>query len=587
MERKDRNFMNQGMYYKLLAALLAFAIAISFSCTQVSAADPYSTMIALKSAYPEGMEFTDEKNSYDGKGRILNNGHMIGYKGTGCQAFALILSDAIYGDMPYLVHKDFSKLKVGDALRLQDDNHTVVILEINGDELTVAEGNYNNSVHWGRKLKRSDSVQDGWSYIITRGQEDVQKIKFNLEDTVFPYTGKPWTPDVDSLGLIEGKDFIVSYDNNVAVGTATATITGKGNYTGHKVLEFKIAEDAPSGKIIYKELYYNGSPQSLLSVVGLDNYDMLYALTPDDKEPSESAFNSSIPTGTDAGQYHVWYKGKYVEGNHVTEIELGHGTSTILEKPIDSSQISLSQQSYVYDGKEKKPSVIVRDGDKIIPESEYTVAYKNNTNAGSATVMVHDNEGGNYDVNGARTFNITAPVKKKPKAKGTKITDSKTKGQYLVTSKASASKPTVSYIGSTSPRQKTWTVPAQINADGVNYIVNEIGSKAIKNKWVRQVNIGKNVVRMDNEAIYNCSNLTELTLPANTYILDEKFVSKCSKLGKFKIKTRKLTKKSVKDNAFSGLKMKTTVKVPKVKVNTYTPLLRDKGLNKKIKINGY
>lgn len=40
--------------------------------------------------------------------------------------------------------------------------------------------------------------------------------------------------------LIEGTDYTVSYSNNINAGTATVTITGKGSYSGEKILTFTI-----------------------------------------------------------------------------------------------------------------------------------------------------------------------------------------------------------------------------------------------------------------------------------------------------------------------------------------------------------
>ena len=49
--------------------------------------------------------------------------------------------------------------------------------------------------------------------------------------------------------LVNGTDYTVKYSNNVNVGTATVTVTGKGNYTGSKSTNFKI-NAAPVGKSI-------------------------------------------------------------------------------------------------------------------------------------------------------------------------------------------------------------------------------------------------------------------------------------------------------------------------------------------------
>lgn len=83
------------------------------------------------------------------------------------------------------------------------------------------------------------------------------------------------------------------------------------------------------------------------------------------------------------------------------------GTLAVTTKTVSSPTITLSETSYVYDGQAKEPAVSsVKVGDTVIPASEYTVAYENNTNAGTATVKIVDKDGGNYTVSGSTTFEI-------------------------------------------------------------------------------------------------------------------------------------------------------------------------------------
>ena len=71
---------------------------------------------------------------------------------------------------------------------------------------------------------------------------DVKKATITVADQ--NYTGKALkpAPTVKHGGktLKAGTDYTVSYKNNVNVGTATVTITGKGNYTGSKSANFQI-----------------------------------------------------------------------------------------------------------------------------------------------------------------------------------------------------------------------------------------------------------------------------------------------------------------------------------------------------------
>lgn len=82
-------------------------------------------------------------------------------------------------------------------------------------------------------------------------------IDFTLDETFYDisvpscaYTGEPVTPAVTVTGqresrtLVEGEDYTVAYTNNTEIGTATATITGMGYYTGSISVDFKILDGA-------------------------------------------------------------------------------------------------------------------------------------------------------------------------------------------------------------------------------------------------------------------------------------------------------------------------------------------------------
>lgn len=105
-------------------------------------------LYGLKAQYPEGRSWTNANSYYC---RALNT---MGY---GCAAYAFICSDAVFGSLPVTArHSDFSRVRVGDILRVNNDSHSVVVLEVRPDSVVVTEGNYNSSIHWGRVLTRQN-----------------------------------------------------------------------------------------------------------------------------------------------------------------------------------------------------------------------------------------------------------------------------------------------------------------------------------------------------------------------------------------------------------------------------------------------
>ena len=122
----------------------------------------YKAMLAMKSQYPEGKHFNN--NDYylwQAKGVYYE------YVGAGCVAFAFILSDAAFGYLPYREYTDVNAIRVGDILRVDNDSHSVIVLKVTSKNVTVAEGNYNSSVHWNRTITKS-KLKKTMNYAFTR-----------------------------------------------------------------------------------------------------------------------------------------------------------------------------------------------------------------------------------------------------------------------------------------------------------------------------------------------------------------------------------------------------------------------------------
>lgn len=135
-------------------------IGLSAADTASAAASQvYDTIMAQKAVFPEGMRWTND-NYYGWKGGTYTGGF-------GCAGFAFAVSDAAFGDTLAQIHRDYSNIRVGDILRVDNDTHSVIVLEVRENSVIVAEGNFNSSIHWGREIPKSQLI-DPFSYIMTR-----------------------------------------------------------------------------------------------------------------------------------------------------------------------------------------------------------------------------------------------------------------------------------------------------------------------------------------------------------------------------------------------------------------------------------
>ena len=144
-------------------------------------------------------------------------------------------------------------------------------------------------------------------------------------------------------------------------------------------------------------LIYSGNAQALVNAGSTAHGKLLYSLSKD------GAYSETVPTGTDAGEYTVWYK-VAGDSNH-TDTQPASVTVTVAPKTVTAT-VTVSGGSLTYTGDPLKPDVIVKDGDTVISPDEYEVSYKDNVNAGTATVTIKNKAGGNYTVSGSATFEI-------------------------------------------------------------------------------------------------------------------------------------------------------------------------------------
>ena len=292
--------------------------------------------------------------------------------------------------------------------------------------------------------------QFGWGYPELTGlfyePYDLEDCDISLSQASYTYTGKAIEPGVsvtyNGRTMTEESAYTVIYDNNVAIGKATVTVTGKRRFAGSITLTFDILPvPIESCKISLSETSYI--------------YDGKV------KEPTVTVIygDETLIKDTD---YEVKYENNQAIGE-ATVIITGKGNYTgyilqtfdILPISIQSCTVSLSQTSYTYDGKAKEPGVVVKYNDNTLVEgTDYSIKYKDNIENGKASVIITGV--GDYSGSITKTFTIKPISMKSCKA-------SLSQTSYTYNAKAKKPAVTVTYSGKTLVKGADFTVSYENN----------------------------------------------------------------------------------------------------------------------------
>ncbi len=359
----------------------------------------------------------------DISGETINLSYFdIKYDGTVKIPIAVI--DGLKKDVDYTVsYKD--NIEVGTAI--------VIVQGI---------GNYKDSITKTFEILRADISE--------------KTVTLAYSDTKYDGTAK--TPEVTINGLKKDVDYTVTYKDNISTGIATVTIEGIGNYTGTVTKTFEISKADISGKTVtlsYSDTKYDGTAKSpevtivglkkgvdytvtydnnikagaaTVTVQGISNYEGIVTKTFEISKADISEKNISLaysdtkydgtaktPEVTIAGlkkdvDCTVVYKNNIKAGTATVTVQgIGNYTGTVTKTfeiskaDISEKTVSLAYSDTKYDGTAKTPEVTIAGLKKDV---DYTVSYKDNIKAGTATLTI---EGiGNYKGTVIKTFTIVA-----------------------------------------------------------------------------------------------------------------------------------------------------------------------------------
>ena len=257
------------------------------------------------------------------------------------------------------------------------------------------------------------NTEDQWTFTMERANVEisVKYIKI-IQDTWIQdipsttYTGSAKKPNVTvkdgDYTLVEGKDYTVTYSNNTNAGTATATVTGKGNYTGSVSKNFTINKAS-------RDVTFN--PYHFTRTFGDPDFTIV-PTTSGGGILSYSSNDISIATvNSSTGKVHIVGVGKVritarLSGSSNYRAASDWYEVTVVAKEVAATMIGeIAEQTYT--GSPLTPAVVVTDGDATLTEeTDYTVEYTNNTETGEATVTITGK--GNYTGTASTTFTIVA-----------------------------------------------------------------------------------------------------------------------------------------------------------------------------------
>ena len=362
--------------------------------------------------------YSDNVNAGTAKATVIFKGNYMGEKELtfkiAKKAVAIVWSDASY---TYNGGAQTPAASVKGAVDGEALTATLSYKVKDGDALASAPSDAGTYTATATGLASGDGKADAANYALpTSGlthdftiaprqltKDELDAIGLDVPESGYTYSGSAQKPAVTGVpaGLKEGADYEVTYEDNTAVGTAKATVTFKGNYTGEKTVEFEIARASVSdAEVAVDSLTYNGSQQAPTVTVTLGgeeleagtDYTFIYKRDGEETEDLTSVGTVTVEA-TGKGNYSGTATGSFtIKPKALTKDEL------------DAIALQTPAAGYAYDGSAKEPPVTglpagFKEG------TDYDVAYSDNTDAGTAKATVTFK--GNYEGVKELTFQIT------------------------------------------------------------------------------------------------------------------------------------------------------------------------------------
>lgn len=311
------------------------------------------------------------------------------------------ITRAAENQVEFFVGTDSNKKSLGTA-NVSDDDDTITIFNVEiSQEKGFAVGENTITVEYGGSMGLKP--QTGSTRLTVEGDLKDAIVTVNGE---YFYTNSSITPEVsvtwNGTQLTKDTDYTVDYTNNTNAGTATVTVSGKGNYTGTKTGSFTIAPaQLNDATVKVNGTYtYTGQAQTPAS------NDVVVTLG--GKTVPSDQYTISASNNINAGQATATVTAK-AGGNYTGSAS---GKFTIALASLNDAKVEVSGGPFTYDETSKDPTVTVTlDSKTLSVSTDYTLSYSNSnggdgnlTNAGTVTVTATGK--GNYTGTKTEKFTI-------------------------------------------------------------------------------------------------------------------------------------------------------------------------------------
>lgn len=206
------------------------------------------------------------------------------------------------------------------------------------------------------------------------------------------FDGKEKRPAVtlrDGAVQIPQSEYEVSYADNVKAGTAKVTVksTPGGNYDFAELSqEFDVAKRVLAPAWAQTRFVFDATTKTVAAT--LSNVVAGHPCRPATYEGASA---------TDAGTYNATVT--EISDNDNYQLAADASTEWVISpRPLSTGEFSVvvEQGEALYNGAPHTPAVTLQFGELAVSPSEYNVEFRNNTHAGTATVVVRNQDGGNY-----------------------------------------------------------------------------------------------------------------------------------------------------------------------------------------------